>query len=279
MSRTRRSLTAAAIVAALAVPTTLAATTSAEAARKPATAVGLVDGTKLVQFPLSNARKARTLGTLKGFSGGDSELVGIDFRVQDKRLYGVGDNGGVYRVGNRGTLTLVNRLSVPLQGKEFGVDFNPAADRLRIISDTGQNLRHDLGATENATIADGTLTYPATPTTPAKTGTGITAAAYTNNDLDDRTGTVLYDIDTAADQLVLQAPANAGTLALVGKLRRAAGVDAGFDIDQRNRGWAVLPTVNGQRLFSVDLSTGRTTFRSGFPKALSVTDLAIRIGR
>ena len=30
---------------------------------------------------------------------------------------------------------------------------------------------------------------------------GISAAAYTNNDLDTNTGTTLFDIDTAADQV------------------------------------------------------------------------------
>ena len=38
------------------------------------------------------------------------------------------------------TATFVNALSVPLMGTSFGVDFNPAADRLRIVSDLGQNL-------------------------------------------------------------------------------------------------------------------------------------------
>ena len=65
-------------------------------------------------------------------------------------------------------------LSVALTGTNFGVDFNPAADRLRVISDTGQNLRHDL--TAGTTTVDG-LTYPPA-TTPA---TGVTGAAYTNN--------------------------------------------------------------------------------------------------
>ena len=40
----------------------------------------------------------------------------------------------------------------------FGVDFNPAADRLRIISDTGQNLAHNVNA-GGVTAANGTLTY------------------------------------------------------------------------------------------------------------------------
>lgn len=40
--------------------------------------------------------------------------------------------------------TLVNRCSVLLTGTSFGVDFNRAADRLRIVSGIGQNLRHNV---------------------------------------------------------------------------------------------------------------------------------------
>ena len=65
----------------------------------------------------------------------------------------------------------------PLYGTNFGVDFNPAADRLRIVSDTGQNLRHDL----NPGGAHGGRRPPEHAAHAAPT-TGITAAAYTNND-------------------------------------------------------------------------------------------------
>ena len=81
------------------------------------------------------------------------------------------------------------------------------------MSDTGQNLRQPFAA------ADPNL--PGRPDgrrRPAELpagATGISGAAYTNNDLNADTGTVLHDIDTTMDQLVLQSPANAGTLALV----------------------------------------------------------------
>jgi hypothetical protein len=32
-------------------------------------------------------------------------------------------------------------LTPALNGVAFGLDFNPAADRIRVVSDTGQNLR------------------------------------------------------------------------------------------------------------------------------------------
>ena len=100
-----------------------------------------------------------------------------------------------------------------------------------MVSDTGQNLRHDVNPGGATTVADGTLTYPPA-TTP---GSGVSAAAYTNNDLDAATATTLFDLDTAMDQVAVQAPANAGSLSATGKLGVDAGSDAGFDIGQGNQ--------------------------------------------
>ncbi len=48
-------------------------------------------------------------------------------------------------------------------------------------------------------------------------------AAYTNNDADPNTATTLFDIDSALDQVAIQAPPNSGQLNATGKL----GVDTG----------------------------------------------------
>ena len=42
-----------------------------------------------------------------------------------------------------------------LTGSQFGVDFNPVADRLRVISDSGLNLR--INADTGATTTDGAI--------------------------------------------------------------------------------------------------------------------------
>src|SRR4029079_4990933 len=91
-----------------------------------------------------------------------------------------------------------------LSGTSFGVDFNPAADRLRIVSDSEQNLRvnPETGSVSNADTA----------LNPAG---NIVAAAYTNN-VAGTTANVLYDIDSVSDQLQIQSPPNNGTLTLVG---------------------------------------------------------------
>ncbi|WP_130799692.1 DUF4394 domain-containing protein [Streptomyces otsuchiensis] len=254
-------------------------------------AIGL-DGRSLVRFTVDRPGDATSLGRVRGLEG-DGHLVGIDYRVQDGALYGVGDEGGVYtltprpgRVGlaPRVRAEKVSQLSVALEGDYFGVDFNPAANRLRVISDTGQNLRHNIDDPNGApapgvTVTDGTLTGP-----DGAVATGVTAAAYTNNDLDPATATTLFDLDTRTDQVVLQSPANAGTLAPTGSLGVDAGPDAGFDIHTdtatgANSGYAVLRTDGRERLYSVDLLGGGADRIGDFPRAHRVTDLALVPGQ
>jgi hypothetical protein len=251
---------------------------------KGRTAVGLTgSGTKLVAFDTTRPKRTKTIGTVKGLVG-DMSLVGIDYRVQDGKLYGVGDQGGVYTLSAKSAkATKVSQLTATLQGASFGVDFNPAANRLRVISDTGQNLRHNIddGPTAGTTATDGALTYP--PAT--ATVTGVTGAAYTNNDLDPNTATTLYDLDTNLDQIAIQSPANAGSLAPTGKLGVDAGTDAGFDIfsDLKNgrtasvTGFATITSGSTSKLYRINLITGEASDRGTFPT--TVTDLAIPLDR
>ena len=145
--------------------------------------VGLTDDGRLVSFKARSPERTRHIGYVTGLTGADTALVGIDFRVQNEKLYGVGNGGGVYTIDPRtAEATFVNALTVPLAGTSFGVDFNPAADRLRIVSDAGQNLAHNVND-GGVTVANATLTYTVPPTTPVVPALGVTAVAYTNNDL------------------------------------------------------------------------------------------------
>lgn len=268
---------------------TAAYTASATQARSRGLAVvGLTADHRLVRFNAGSADRIQRKAKIYGLQE-DRWLVGIDYRVQDGKLYGVGDLGGVYTIdtGSRfGRATKVSQLTVPLAGTNFGVDFNPAANRLRVISDTGQNLRHNIddpaGAPAAGTTAtDGTLAYPGVPPAPPTTATQVTAAAYTNNDLDPNTATTLFDIDTMLDQVVIQSPANAGTLAATGKLTVDAGRRAGFDIYMTrsgNRGLAVLEVGGRARLYDVALLSGEANRLGSFPSGLNVVDIAIPLG-
>ena len=116
-----------------------------ERSRNDLRVIGLTDDGRLVSFRARSPERTRDIGYVTGFTGADTALVGIDFRVQNGKLYGVGNGGGVYTIDPRtAEATFVNALTVPLAGTLFGVDFNPAADRLRIVSDAGQNLAHNV---------------------------------------------------------------------------------------------------------------------------------------
>ena len=277
--------TAALALTATMVAGPAGAATPREDAKGPY-AIGLTNGQRLVAFSVDTPERTRGIGRVSGLSG-DTKIVGIDYRVQDNRLYGVGDQGGVYRIRTRDARAVkVSQLTVALEGTKFGVDFNPAADRLRITGNTGQNLRHDVNP-GGATLVDGTLTYPATPTTPAATADGVSGSAYTNNDLAMGTGTSLFDLDTNLDQVALQAPANAGPLSPTGKLGVDAGASAGFDIhsDVRgdatvdNHGYATLSVGGRFRLYTVSLLTGDVTYEGRFPAYRQVSDIAVRLDR
>lgn len=249
---------------------------------KPLMAVGLTTDQRLTCFSENRPGDARAIGTVTGLMSGDM-LVGIDFRVQDGMLYGVSKAGGVYRIDTATAVaTKVSQLTVALEGTQFGVDFNPAADRLRIVSDTGQNLRHNIG-TGGVTIVDGPLNYTA-----GTAATGVTGSAYTNNDLNPATATTLFALDTMLDQVALQSPPNAGTLAATGKLGMDVAAVAGFDIYNRVRdgasvgaeALAVLGMAGADAaLYSVDLLTGKATARGTFARGDQVSDIAIPLNQ
>jgi hypothetical protein len=248
-------------------------------------ALGLTADQRLVTFPVDRPGVVVPLGKVGGLKG-DKTLVGIDYRVQNKKLYAVGDQGGIYTIREVGArATKVSQLSVALQGRAFGVDFNPAANRLRVISDTGQNLRHNLddpaGAPAPGTTAvDGTLTNPPVPPNPGATALGVTGAAYTNNDLDATTATTLFDLDTTLDQVSVQSPANAGNLAPTGKLGADVPLNSGFDIySSARKGTNTGYAVTGGKAFRVNLLTGKASSLGSFPQGRQVVDLAIPLNQ
>ncbi|WP_406340334.1 DUF4394 domain-containing protein [Streptomyces sp. NBC_00648] len=276
---------AAAVAGATAVAALAVGTPSASSAATPSLrAFGISsDGTLMATFTTDRPQVLDWFRLVTGLSG-DTALIGIDFRVQDGLMYGVGNKGGIYTIKTPPAtpdvvVTKVSQLSVALYGTNFGVDFNPAADRLRVISDNGQNLRHNLA--NHSTTEDTVLTTP-----PINGPTrGVTAAGYTNNDLDPNTATTLFAINTTLDQVVIQSPANNGTLAPTGNLGLDAGANAGFDIytDLTNGRAASLSAfatltpagASTSTLYTVDVLTGSPVSVGQFPVA--ITDIAIAL--
>lgn len=214
----------------------------AEAA--PIKLFGLTTDSDLVTFDPTNPTVVNTID-VTGITG---NLVGIDFRPANGDLFGI-TSSQIYTIDTTtGVATLVSSTSVALDGESFGVDFNPVPDRLRVVSNTGQNLR--INVDTGVAITDGQLN-PGVP--------DIVAEAYTNSfPPSPRTpppGTTLYGIDRSSDSLVIQSPPNDGTLSPVGSLGVDFG-DGGFDIvSPQNIAYA----ASGSTLYSINLSSGAAT--------------------
>ncbi len=251
---------------------------------------GLTTDNRLITFSPTNPSELTRNVKITGLRAGES-LIGIDKRPLDGTVYAVGKvgtSGWLYTIDvATGRATFVARLDrtsdgapVELSGSEFGFDFNPAADALRVVSNTGQNLRilpsdrvvAGIQRSTGDTFTDAPLNDGGTP------ASGITAAAYTNSDTDAATGTTLYDLDTSRDDLVIQTPPNDGTLVKVGDLGVPTTAFAGFDIrtiDGTNTAYASITRQAGKgatvaNLYVVDLATGAVTDlgRIGGPKVL-----------
>ncbi len=197
--------------------------------------------------------------------GSNEDLLGIDYRPADGKLYGI-TKDAVYVIDDvtgvasgRQALIASNSTLVftaPLTGTNFGIDFNPVVDRMRVVSDSAMSLvvNVDTGAV-NRQADIGTIGAGGVAITPQPTGFSITGAAYTNS-ISKPTSTRLWDIDTLGDRLFQQNAANNDSQ-LSGAV--PLGVNAtdvnGFDIDgANNKGYAALKVGSSVGLYAIDLA-------------------------
>ena len=250
---------------------TLLSATLTPVALTPETLYGLTSdnaGQNLVSFSSTNPNVATSVA-ITGVPSIET-LVGIDFRPRNGVLYAIssdGTTGRVYTINaltglataiNGGTNTIRTgpNADIALSGTNFGVDFNPAVDRIRVISgDSDQSLA--VNPDTGITAINGSV----------MAANSVTAAAYTNNTFPAPASTVLYDIDADTDQLYTQ-NTSTGALTSVGA---GLGVNAsavnGFDISSAgstpttpvNNAYASFTTNNADStsdLYTINLTTG-----------------------
>lgn len=237
---------------------------------KDATAagIGLSSNNKLIRFALNNPNSV----TEKNITGllVDEKFIGIDYRLRNNtersgQLYGLTNKANLYTINpETGAAILVNTLKAAtdstftnLEGIAFAVDFNPAADRLRVISNTGQSLRINVDTGD--TIRDGDIKGIA--------GAIISAVAYSNSFKTSVVGlaTELFDLDQTNQIVVKQDPPNTGTLNRIGGLGINLGLDNGFDIAGGDNGYALATVANTSGpsvLYRIDLSTTMSDSRA-----------------
>jgi hypothetical protein len=240
-----------------------------------------VNETTLVRFARNEPDRPFIVGDITGLVAGET-VLGIDFRPANGALYLVTSTGRVLTVdpttaAGVEVARLVDASGAPvaLAGTAFGVDFNPVADRLRIVSDAGQNLRvvpdGVAGVAAGLTFVDGALAVPAPD---------VVAAAYTRS-FAGSSATQLFVIDAATGSLFLQSPPNDGVLTAIGALSPSLLFDgvAGFDIAGGHDG-VVLAALRGtgaatSTLYRVSLATGAATMVGALDQLVGA--LAIRV--
>jgi Domain of unknown function (DUF4394) len=221
-------------------------------AANAAPAVGLVDGKTLFMFDTETLAVSGSMAV----TGVDS-LAGIDVRPADKQLYGVSGAGEIVTINPAtGAATVTFALSEMLPSFEGAiVDFNPMADRLRLMGADGTNFR--VNPADGMVTVDGKLAYEDADMHAGETP-AIAAAAYTNS-VGKPEATKMYDIDTIIVALIQQTKPNDGTLAAIGKLGVSGGTSYAFDIastpDLVNTAYLVVDNT----LHTVDLESGAAT--------------------
>lgn len=197
--------------------------------------------------------------TITGLQAGEN-ILGIDFRPLNGQLYALGSSSRIYtlNLGTGAATAVGNQLPNLLVGSDFGFDFNPTVDRIRVVSDLGQNLR--LNPIDGTISAIDGMINPGTPT--------LSGAAYSEN-FAGATTTSLFVIDHNTDKLYLQSPPNNGTLVERGALGINITNSNGFDIGSTSNKAYLLATVNSEnKIYSINTTTGAASVVSNYPNAV-----------
>ena len=272
--------------------------------RTTPTAAFALTATSLIGFDTTTP-DVQTTTAISGVAATD-KLVGIDYRPQNGALYGLGFSSAanslqLYGISGRtGTATPIGTsftlsdatgtLITIAAATNFGLDFNPVVDRLRVVTDSGLNFR----VNPNNGLPNDTDNSVAGNQPDSKINGGTTvvdAVAYTNN-APNATFTTLYALDATTHKLFIQNPPNNGTqtlplaITLAGSPLNFSAVNgfdiaAGVDVTASNapvasgKGLAILSVGGATSLFAIDLVTGVATKAGTTGFASPVLGLAV----
>lgn len=236
--------------------------------------VALTSSNQLVTFDTAMPGSVIfTSPAISGLSVGDS-IVDIDYYPVNGMLHGIGASGTLYRINSTTGVATVDAVPQMSMGVVQRMDFNPAADRLRVLSANDANFRitpsvgtgGSNGANTGLVTPDGTFMYAGGMPNP-----NLVAAAYTNN-FDGTASTTLYTIDADLDALVIHSGApQFSMLTQVGALGVNVGQDVGFDVSPSGAAFV----SSGNSLFTIDLSTGMLTPVGSIGTPLGVISIAV----
>lgn len=240
------------------------------------TIYGVTTSNNLIAFERANPATIYSNVPITGLQPGE-QILGIDFRPSNGLLYGLGNTSRLYTIDTTtGAATQVGSgaFTPPLSGPDFGFDFDPVADQIRVVGGADQNFRIDPN-TGTVVASDTTVAYAGSdPNVGANPN--VNGLAYANNTAG-ATSTTLYGIDSSIDALVrMGSPGgtptspNSGQLFTIGALGVNTGTNTSFDIAPgSDTGLAVLTSqgVPFSILYTINLTTGAATMVNNFNDA------------
>ena len=196
-------------------------------------------------------KKAAASTKISGIAG---KVLGIDVRPADGLLYALVSDGAIVTIDPAtGKASAKSKLDTMLPPGVTAVDFNPVADKLRVIGSDGTNLRANVD--DGKVTKDVNLKFAEADAMKDKTPK-VLAGAYTNS-IKGTKETALYDID-ASGAVLKQAPPNDGILNTIGQ-HGVSGDTLAFDIATDGAGGNSAWLLSGTRVFKIDLATGKGT--------------------
>jgi hypothetical protein len=268
----------------------------------------LTTDNRIARVPVAQPGLATSAVAVINLAGGD-QLVAIDVRPQNGRLYGLGFNSTTGRlqlyhlsvdsagaraiaVGTSGGFVNAIGTPVAVAGSAFGIDFNPAVDRIRVNTNSGQNFRMNpnTGAFIDGDLGGGAGSFAGLNMDGPINGgtTTVDDAAYTNNIIN-TTVTTLYTLDSSSNSLYIQNPPNAGTqtmsvpVTLAGSpldFSAEGGLDVAVDVNvavsnapSNGDALAALSVAGVSGLYRINLGTGVANALGGF--GVTVRDIAM----
>lgn len=245
----------------------------APSAPRQETVYGVTRGNVLVRFEAAQPVRLSLERSVRGLAAGE-DIVGLDFRASNGRLYALTGGGRLYTIDPAtAAATRVGSTDAGalMQGVEFGMDFDPAGERIRVVGNTNENLRLN---PDTAAVIDGDPALPGIQ--------GDRPLAYADGDRNaGRRPTVValaYAMDATGGSTAYAIDANAGVLATLGGGATRAAPESGrlhtigalgikltgpvqFDISPGASSGLVASVPEGSfaSLFAVDLASGRLT--------------------
>jgi len=185
-----------------------------------------------------------------------SPLRGIDVRPANGMLYALSNDHQLHTLDlATGAASKVASLNKQLPGSgQAVIDFNPVADKLRMLAADGTSFRVNVETGE--VVVDGSVAYAAEGPYAGKSAK-VVAGAYSNAYAGTQ-ATALYTVDLASSNLMLQNPPNDGIQQAVGKIVDGLQ-NAELDIASDGKGGNTAYLLTGTTLHTLDLATGKPT--------------------